>query len=397
MKKNIPGALRVLFHLNDFGDGGTETALIAWLHALDAAGLDINLSVGFPTAELDTWRAAAFPRGTTVHILASAPWMHALHEVRRQHRLKGPMKLVKNVLTYGVIRPLMDFKFKRLARDVDVVWDFDLSLRHVAGKHGVTWLGVNHFSIGERFAKTKARRIRVRQAQLARYDAIGVQTPHMLREGEQIFPRVADKLRELPNIIDPVALARRALEPAEVPSGDYIVSVARLDELQKDHRTLVNAFFKLRRSGLTWCDLCIVGEGPFRAELEALSVELGIAEHVHFVGFRANPHPFIAGARALVLSSRYEGFGMVLGEAMPHKVPVISTDCPTGPRDLLDHGRAGLLVPIGDALKMSAAMRTLLTDELTRAELIERGFERVQHYRPAVAAERLIDLVRPSP
>jgi glycosyltransferase involved in cell wall biosynthesis len=99
------------------------------------------------------------------------------------------------------------------------------------------------------------------------------------------------------------------------------------------------------------------------------------------------------GAKALVLSSRYEGFGMVLGEAMALRVPVISTDCPTGPRDLLDDGRAGLLVPVGDALAMSAAIRTILTDAHLRERLIEHAFDRIKRYHPVEAAERLMALV----
>lgn len=393
MKKNVIKNHRVLFHVNDLGNGGTETALIAWLQAIDSAGLDVNLSVGFPTAELDIWRTATFPRDTKVHVLASMPWMYTLHEMQRQKRLSRPLKVIKNILTYGLIRPIMDRRFKRLARQFDVVCDFDLSQRHAAGKYGVTWIGVNHFSIIERFGTATARRVRARESQLARYHVIGVQTPDMMREGNQIFPAIASKLRELPNIIDPDLLAKRALEQVSLPADDYIVSVARLDEGQKDHRTLLRAYSELRRSGLTWCDLCIIGQGLFRGELEAMAVELGIAPHVHFVGFQSNPHPYIAGAKALILSSRYEGFGMVLGEAMAHKVPVISTDCPTGPRHLLDNGRAGLLVPVGDVDQMCRAMQIILTDKIKRAEFVERGFNRIQQYRPVYAAERLLKLV----
>jgi len=388
----LPARPRVLFHVSDFGRGGTETALIAWLHALDAAHFEVEVCVSFPTDDLEFWRDS-LPAGVPVHVLASKPWMHALHEIRRQHKLTPRMKVVKNVLTYGVLRPLFHRKIKALARSVDVICDFDMTLRTIAGKYDVLWLGVNHYSIAARFSGLRRKRIEQRGAQLVRYDAIAVQTSEMLREGMQVFPCLADKLTELPNIIDADALMRRALEPARVPTSPYIVSVARLDERQKDHRTLLQAYAKLRESGMTSCDLCIVGEGPFQGELEALARELGIDSTVHFVGFQSNPHPYIMGAKALVLSSRYEGFGMVLGEAMALRVPVISTDCPTGPRDLLDDGRAGLLVPVGDALAMSVAIRRILTDAHLRARLIEHAFDRVKRYHPVQAAERLMALV----
>jgi len=388
----LPTRPRILFHISDFGRGGTETALIAWLHALSKAHFKVEVCVSFPTGDLECWRDA-LPAGVPVHLLASKPWMHELHEIRRQHKLTPHMKVVKNVLTYGVLRPLFHRKIKALARNFDVICDFDMSLRSIAGKYDVLWLGVNHYSIATRFGGLGRKRIERRCAQLVRYDAIAVQTSEMLREGMQVFPGLANKLTELPNIIDGDALMRRALEPAQIPTSPYIVSVARLDESQKDHRTLLRAYAKLRRSGITSCDLCIVGEGSFRGELEALAHELGIDSTVHFVGFQSNPHPFIKGAKALVLSSRYEGFGMVLGEAMALRVPVISTDCPTGPRDLLDDGRAGLLVPVGDALAMSAAIRKILTDAPLRTRLVEHAFDRVKLYNPVGAAERLMALV----
>ena len=92
------------------------------------------------------------------------------------------MKVVKNVLTYGVLRPLFYRKIKALARSVDVICDFDMTLRTIAGKYGVLWLGVNHYSIAARFSGLRRKRIEQRGAQLVRYDAIAVQTSEMLRD-----------------------------------------------------------------------------------------------------------------------------------------------------------------------------------------------------------------------
>ena len=179
-------------------------------------------------------------------------------------------------------------------------------------------------------------------------------------------------------------------------SGPYIVSVARLDEIQKDHRTLLRAYARLvetHEGGALREDLVIVGDGGFRAELEALAVELGIGERVHFTGYRNNPHAVVARASALVLSSRYEGMPMVLLEALALGKPVISTDCPTGPREILDDGRFGLLVPIGDVGALAGALGRLLSDGALRDGFVREALGRAREYGVEASNERFVGCV----
>jgi glycosyltransferase involved in cell wall biosynthesis len=140
--------------------------------------------------------------------------------------------------------------------------------------------------------------------------------------------------------------------------------------------------------------LVLVGDGRERSMLEAEADALGIAAEVRFTGFCANPFPLISHAQMLVLSSRYEGFGMVLAEAMTLGTPVISTDCPTRPRDLLMHGAVGLLVPIGDVGAMAHAMGSLLTDLELRGTLTRNALSRVEAFAPPAANRRMLALAR---
>jgi glycosyltransferase involved in cell wall biosynthesis len=122
------------------------------------------------------------------------------------------------------------------------------------------------------------------------------------------------------------------------------VTAGRLVEM-KDHRTLLRAFaIHLRRHRAR---LMLLGRGPMLTELRALARTLGIAEHVAFEGFVANPLPYMRAADGFVLSSRSEGFGNDLVEAMGCGTPVAATDCPYGPADILGHGKFGILVPPG--------------------------------------------------
>lgn len=113
--------------------------------------------------------------------------------------------------------------------------------------------------------------------------------------------------------------------------------------------------------------MTILGEGPERRRLERLARELGLEEHVALPRFVDNPFAYMRRARPLVLSSTYEGFGNVLVEAMACGTPVVSTDCPNGPAEILEEGRWGHLAPVADPPAMARAMDEPVPDVRTRA------------------------------
>ncbi|AOJ10857.1 glycosyltransferase [Burkholderia mayonis] len=385
--------VRILFHIDDFGKGGTETALLAWLNALDRRAFEIGLSVTYPTQDLTAWCAKAIASDVAVHVLAPERWMHVLHQRERVSKLRGGEKLLHKASTHALIRPLVARRFLRLARGYDVVCDFDFSLRRIAGQGGVQWIGVSHYSFAARFGDKSVSYMARRIGQYERYAVLAVLTPDMRREAERLFANTRVAVTELPNVIDPAALRARAAEPAELPAGRFIVSVARLDEGQKDHRTLLRAYAKVRARRAEAPRLVLVGDGPDRQVLEQLADALGLGDVVQFIGFCANPFPYVRAADTLILSSRYEGFGMVLGEAMALGTPVISTDCPTGPRDLLDGGRGGLLVPPGDAAALADAIERMLADGALRAALVSHASHRIESFGPHAANARMQALV----
>ena len=150
-------------------------------------------------------------------------------------------------------------------------------------------------------------------------------------------------------VVTPDMLAKAA-QPVNHPwfvEGEVpvILGVGRLSA-QKDFGTLLRAFALVRASRPA--RLVILGEGACRKELEDLADELGIAADVQMPGFVDNPLAFMGKASLFVLSSRFEGLPTVLIEAMACGTPVVATDCPSGPREILEGGELGGLVPIGD-------------------------------------------------
>ncbi|MBT4764666.1 glycosyltransferase [bacterium] len=152
----------------------------------------------------------------------------------------------------------------------------------------------------------------------------------------------------------------------------HILSVGRL-AFQKDHETLIKAFsFSLEYID---AELVIVGQGELKKDLLDLIRELNLGDRVRLVGFQINPSCWYKFSDLFVLSSRWEGFGNVIVEALEYGVPVLSTDCPSGPSEILENGRYGSLVPIGDTASISKEIIRLVSMKHDKKRLIERANE----------------------
>ena len=151
-----------------------------------------------------------------------------------------------------------------------------------------------------------------------------------------------------------------------------LLGVGRLTE-QKDFATLIRAFAELRKQRP--CRLLILGEGEERMKLTALAKKLGVAESVQLPGFQPNPLPFMKAAKLLVMSSGWEGMPVTLVEALACGTPVVSTDCPHGPREILADGRLGELVPVGDVAALTIAIARTLDEPTDPAKLRARALD----------------------
>ena len=163
-------------------------------------------------------------------------------------------------------------------------------------------------------------------------------------------------------------------------SPGYLVHVGKFKK-QKDHATLIRAYAASQRR----VPLVLVGAGPLQEDCRALASALGVADQVVFAGFQPNPYPHIAHAGCMVLSSRQEGFGGVIAEALALNISVVSADCESGPRELLPKH---CLVPVGDvqalAKKMDATLET--------PEAYVSSFPEI--LLPAQVAQAYLDIIR---
>ena len=197
----------------------------------------------------------------------------------------------------------------------------------------------------------------------------------------------AEKISVIHNPVISDRLLASAEAPLEHPwladkIGRVLLAVGRLT-VQKDFPTLLRAVALLPSDHR----LVLLGEGELRDELSELAEHLGISERVDLPGFTANPFPSFASADVVVLSSRYEGLPTVLIEALPFTCGIVSTDCPSGPREILEHGRWGRLVPCGEPAALAAAINAEISAHRSRPR------DAWMRYEVAYATERYIDLI----
>lgn len=167
--------------------------------------------------------------------------------------------------------------------------------------------------------------------------------------------------------------------PLEMPvNNKYVVAMGRLTH-QKGFDLLLLAFSKLAKQYPDWV-LLILGEGELKRALITQASELGLTGRVRFAGLVADPFPVLRNSNLFVMASRYEGFPYVLLEAMASGLPVVYTDCPSGPSEIITHELNGILVPNGDVDALSKAMDRLMNSAEERGRLAAKAPEVRQRF-----------------
>ncbi|PWQ94629.1 glycosyltransferase [Leucothrix arctica] len=184
--------------------------------------------------------------------------------------------------------------------------------------------------------------------------------------------------RVIHNPVDIDLVRDTALEftPEQVP---YILHIGKFKEAKR-HDILLRAY---AHSQVEY-PLVLIGKGPLEEEIRALSTELGIAEKVLFLGFKSNPYPYINNAELMVVSSDFEGFSIAILEAVALTTPIVSTDCPSGPNELLEQHQ---LVSVGDYKALGEKMATAIENK--QDYIIELD----QAYLPVEVAKKYLALI----
>jgi len=158
---------------------------------------------------------------------------------------------------------------------------------------------------------------------------------------------------------------------------NLIIAVGRIS-YEKRYDVLLEAFAKIIKE--VNAGLLILGDGDLLPQLLELKDKLQIGENVDFIGYVSNPYAWMANSDLFIMTSQWEGFGNVIIEAMAVGTPVVSSDCPFGPKEIISDGINGLLAPIGDIEKISRIVIQLLTNDSLKKTLREEGKKRAEFF-----------------
>lgn len=326
-----PSAKRIACFLPDLGGGGAERVMLASIRDLVERGHAVDLIVMSSGGAL----MPLLPREVRVIDLGLSRIRSTLWPLMRYLRRERPDALHAQMWPITVIAVIAH----RLARSRAVLMISDQSalsphMKTALQLSALSW-SVRHFYPCADFRVMCAADA---AADIARVSGID-----------------ASSFEIITNPIEPPATLARN-EIVEALWGNTEGRIINCGSLkgQKNQALLLRAFAQTKARPKA--KLLILGDGPLRGELEALARELGVANRVIMPGFELDPWPYLASADMFVLSSDYEGFPLVLAEAMYAGLKLVSTDCPTGPAELTDSGRFGQLVPCGAAAALAAAI-----------------------------------------
>lgn len=272
----------------------------------------------------------------------------------------GPFAVIAGVIAH---RPVVPWEVALLSRDLGDGSRWPLNQRVVPSLQRLTY----------RFAPAVAANSR----------DVADDLSHRLR---------ASRFVPLPNSVD-VDGVRSAATAGAMSShqGFRFCAVGHLSA-SKGYDVLLDALARADgRLPREW-ELLVIGDGPRRHELVDQAERLGLASRVSFLGHDPSPYLLMASADAFVHAARWEGFGIVLTEALALERPVVATACPGGPKEILDGGRYGLLVEPDDADALADALVRIGGDERLRAELSSRALEGARRYDARTIAQRMIEL-----
>lgn len=332
----------IAFFMPTLGGGGAERVTMALARGMAARGYRVSLLVAVATGSL----AREVPRNVSLVDLKAGRVIAAIWPLARWLTATQPDVLISsqghaNIAAYAA-RFLCSIRCRLLVREESTP---SINLRHLRGIKSWLW------------------RILLRHV-YGRADAV-IAVSHGVADDLRAYLRCdLPRLRVIYNPIITPELYEKAKEPLDHPwfqPGEIpvVLAVGRLTEA-KNYPLLIRAFARVQAHRPA--RLMILGEGEDRADLERLVRELGLAESVALPGFDRNPFRYMARCTVYAMSSTWEGLPGALVEGLALAPRVVSTDCPSGPSEILERGRLGRLVPSGNYLELADAISAALDD-----------------------------------
>ena len=387
---------KVLIYNGQLFMGGIEKVLTRYLHALS---LQENLEIELLIKENDPEKNILYkelPKNLKCTFIKSRKMVDFREKMSSKRK-----KIFYNII-YQITREIEKIQMKMFLKsffkrndNIDVVIDFDMSLgKYLDTIKNSKKIGWFHYSVAARKGK---KRERLRQ-RLKGYDKLVTICDEMTEEVRKVYPTEVEKVVRLYNPLDIDEIRTMSQGVQSLDGGEknliqekYLIGVSRLVR-GKGREDLIKIYAKLKDLGIKE-KLYILGEGPERENLEKLIEELGLKKEVFLLGQKSNPYVWMKNASLFLHPSYGEGLPTVFIESMACGTPVIAYDCPTGPKEILEDGKNGGVIELGNI----EAFTKLTCEVLKNKEILENykknSDERVLDFSTTKIKSQFIDLL----
>lgn len=395
---------KVLFYLHFTKVGGAEKVCMQYMQGLIDKGYKVDLITDFDMGKEGNTFEYAIPREVSYKYIKS----QKISDITYRLRTLGKKYKILNILLY-IFMISTDFYYyhsrvKKIVKGCEYDWTISFyqflpayltkieSSKHIIWLHG----SVEHFfgGITKLFKRSFGKK-------LDKYDYIVAIADEMKEQLEKYYPDLSkEKIKRIYNPfdfeeIDKKSLDNRALneKEQELLNNNYICTVTRLDEHQKDTTTLIKAYNELNKQNKISHKLFIIGDGPHKFQLESLVKEYSLEDKILFLGKKINPYIWMKNADAFVLSSKFEGLPTVLIEVMAVDTFIISANCKTGPKEILMNGECGDLFEMGNVDELAVKICNALTNIQYRYTKIQNAIEQLNRFDKANIIEELVNII----
>lgn len=364
--------------------GGIEVVTVRYINKFIENGYKVDLYIDYDMGE-ENIREKEIDKRVKITYLKSEKISKLIYKLRTL----GKEKKIYNIFLYILIL-VSDFivwkkeikKIRRENYDATISF-FQFLPSYITKVKGPKHMIFLHGSVRQYFEGIRKYFKNSFFNKIDRFDYICTVSEEMRVQLKEIFPNLTNKQVTIYNPIDFETIETKACKRGDLTSAEekllnssYICSVGRLDEGQKDFNTLINAYANLKVENKISEKLVLVGDGPDREKLENLVRELKLENDIIFLGKKSNPYIWMKNSKVFILSSKYEGLPTVLIEALILDAPSISSNCLTGPVEILENGKYGELFNIGNVKELEEKILITLSkvEKIKTKEYIKEKF-----------------------
>ena len=367
----------IVISSGDLTMGGLQKILVEYLKLIDKNKYRIVLLIANDYGKKNLF-LEEIPKNVEIQFVRPYNLVSKIAELSKNRKILNRLLLKRyRYRSKRVFKSIFLEKLSKLGK-IDLIIDFDGGLKSVLdnlkAEKIIIWI---HSSIRKHKQDNKSKISRYGE-ELKKYDKIIAICKEMNEEIKELYPFLSSEIEYIYNPLDCNNIIEQGNEniekmtsyEKELIESDYFLAISRLDTVQKDFETLIEGYSILKNKGIKE-KLYIIGEGNGRVKIEKMIEEKNLGEDVILLGEKKNPYVWMKHSKLFIHSSKYEGFGVVLLEALMMDKFIVSSNCPTGPTEILTNPKVGELFNVGDANQLAEKVLKILYDKDYQKELLK--------------------------